>query len=150
MSSVYNYELYQRKVPDMPENLPTAPENTGVVIKNEEKSWIFSIPVGHPEAIVNEILEWIEETIIPFNPGGEIYDPQAGHNWMIGQDKIVLTEAIIRHNKWIMENIGTGDYIPPDTDEPGMPVRTKMIIWFAIILVGLYFLLNFALDMHLK
>ncbi|MBN2725213.1 MAG: hypothetical protein JXR95_14205 [Deltaproteobacteria bacterium] len=149
MNSTYEYHLLIKKSGNADLEMPQPPENTSVRIYTEGKGYTISIPVGYTEDVLIEIVEWIIEIVPKISEDGKFFDPQTGYNWEADVEPSVLASEIQRHDKWLLDNMGIGSASSMDYDEPGMPARTKMLIWFAIFLFGLFLLVKVSLTMYL-
>ncbi|PKN44680.1 MAG: hypothetical protein CVU59_11080 [Deltaproteobacteria bacterium HGW-Deltaproteobacteria-17] len=159
MTSTYEYQIYlniQKLDEETAEpGLPALPEGLHVRLTRQPDTrqtrvWEGSLSIGHSRAELQIFAKWMREEL-PKTFAGKIslYDPQLGRSLFMERDEEEWVESVCKHDAWILSNLG-GDSLHVEEPRIEMPARTKMLIWFALLLVALYFLTNFGLTLYFR
>ncbi len=155
MDETYNYSLFLRiKGSRASAELPPAPVSIGLKIQQEQlreevSSWNLRLPLGLSRDQLVDLLEWFEKLEDSLGDY-ELYDPQAGRPLALPDDDEVLVEGVLRHDQWILDNVGGDSMGSPPEESPLLPPRTKLILWLALGLVLLYFITRFMLSSYFR
>lgn len=160
MSSYYEYQLFfsfpkagSETRPQLPP-LPPGVQARITEIPDDGGAWRWecSLAMGHSRTELESLTRWFRENLASLTDEPvQVFDPQLGrqiffHRDGDGQDFI---DSVCRHDAWVLNHVG-GDSMHVESIEPGMPVRTRMLLIFAALLVGFYLLTNFMLDLYFR
>lgn len=152
MVSTYNYSLFIRingekadlVLPKLPfEEIRLIEEHRSA----KKRSLNLMVPLGLPRERIVDLLEWfekLEELVTSYT----LFDPQLGRTLELPKDDEALLESILAHDAWILDNVGGDSYAPGDHETSLLPPRTKLLIWFVVIIIMLYFLTRLALSSY--
>ena len=159
MTSTYDYQIYlniQKLDEEITEpELPALPEGIHARLKRQPDTrqtrvWEGTLSIGHSKAELKIFVKWMREELPKIFSGKiSLYDPQLGRSLFMERDEEEFVESVCKHDAWILSNLG-GDTLHAEEPRIEMPARTKMLIWFALLLVALYFLTNFGLTLYFR
>jgi hypothetical protein len=154
MGSAYNYSLFVR-IKDSNDGitLESAPEDLFLIIKplkrhGSKSGWNILVPLGLSREKLADFLEWLEEIHDIFKEKFELFDPQQGFSIEPDKDGDELIEEIIKHDTWILDNIGGDSVSAISSDSGKMSGKSKLLFWFTGIIFGLYFLTKCSLSIY--
>ncbi|MBU1537700.1 hypothetical protein KKF84_20470, partial [Myxococcota bacterium] len=132
--------------------LPPVPPDMGLILRKEQhlgkaSSWNLMIPLGLSREKLVDLLEWFEGLQESMGDMA-LYDPQLGRKLTLPDDDEALLEGILSHDAWILENVGGSSMGSPDESTPLLPPRTKLVLWFSLAIILLYFLTRFMLSSY--
>ncbi len=135
--------------------LPLPPQEIHVRLTRRPDSrgahvWEGSLQLGHSKADLQKFIKWMREEIPKSFPGKiSLYDPQLGRAILPERDEEEWVTSVCKHDAWVLSNVG-GDSLHVEEPRIELPARTKMLIWFALLLLALYFLTNFGLSLYFR
>lgn len=159
MTNPYEYQFFLNiEIPaggaSEPE-LPPPPQEIHVHLTRRPDSrgahvWEGSLQLGHSKADLQKFVKWMQEELPKSFPGKiSLYDPQLGRAILPERDEEEWVNSVCKHDAWILSNVG-GDSLHVEEPRIELPARTKMLIWFALLLLALYFLTNFGLSLYFR
>ena len=159
MANTYEYQIFLNiQIVDdetaEPE-FPALPEGFHVRLvrmpdTRQTRVWEGSLSIGHSRAELRKFAKWMREDLPKIFPGKiSLYDPQMGRSLFMERDEEEWVDAVCKHDAWILTNLG-GDSLHEQEFKVEMPMRTKLLLWFGVLLVALYFLTNFGLNLYFR
>ncbi len=159
VTNPYEYQFFLNIVileGDPPDpGLPALPEGLHVRLTRRPDArgarvWEGSLSLGHTKADLQKLVKWLREELPKIFAGKiSLYDPQLGRPVLLERDEEEWITSVCKHDAWVLSNVG-GDTLHVEEPRLEMPARTKMLIWFALLLVALYFLTNFGLSLYFR
>lgn len=159
MTNTYEYQIYlniQKLDDEVAEpEIPPLPEGIHVRLTRQPDTrqtrvWEGSLSIGHSKVELRKFVKWMREDLPKVFPGKiSLYDPQLGRSLLMERDEEEWVEAVCKHDAWILGNLG-GDSLHVEEPKLEMPVRTKLLLWFTLLLVALYLLTNFGLNLYFR
>lgn len=159
LDNSYEYQIFLNiRKTDGDNNWPDLPELPGelrIRIHQEgdnARAWVYSVSfaIGHARAELEEFVKWIAKTLEEMYPQRiSLHDPQMGRPVTFPRDSVEWVDNVCRHDSWILSNIG-GDSLHVEEYRFELPPRTKMILWFAVMLLALYLLTHFGLSLYFR
>lgn len=159
MSSYYEYQLFfgfpkvsMHQRPQLP-SLPAGIHAHITEIEDKDNwRWECSLSMGHSRTELESLVTWFQKDLSSISPEPmQVFDPQLGRQLFFHRDGDAqdFIESVCKHDAWVLNHVG-GDSLHVEPIQDGLPVRTRMLLIFAGLLLALYWLTNFMLDLYFR
>ncbi len=159
MSAYYEYQLFfsipKSDAPVRPQ-LPCLPAGVQARMANLARRTTGngndSLSMGHSRTELESLIKWFREDLASISTESvQVFDPQLGRQLFFHRDGDAqdFIDSVCKHDAWVLNHVG-GDSLHVEPLDTGMPVRTRMLLIFAGLLLALYLLTNFMLDLYFR
>ncbi len=160
MAGYYEYQLFfgiARTASAERPPLPALPAGIHAHIREAPETpdawrWECALAMGHSRTELESLVKWFREDLAALaSDPPQIFDPQLGRSLFFHRDGDAqdFVDSVCNHDAWVLNHVG-GDSLHVEPISEGMPVRTRMLLILAGLLVALYLLTNFMLDLYFR